>query len=46
MKIQNRFLNLFDAGKHVYPKYGKSTTDPTYYEPSATRIANMKKLLA
>lgn len=33
----------FDAGKHVYPKYGKSTTDPTYYEPSATRIANMKK---
>lgn len=33
----------FDAGKHVYPKYSKSTTDPTYYEPSATRIANMKK---
>ena len=33
----------FDAGKHIYPKYGKSTTDPTYYEPSATRIANMKK---
>lgn len=25
------------------PKYGKSTTDPTYYEPSATRIANMRK---
>lgn len=33
----------FDNGEHVYPKYGKSTTDPTYYEPSATRIANMKK---
>lgn len=25
------------------PKYGKSTTDPTYYEPAATRIANMYK---
>lgn len=33
----------FDNGKHIYPKYGKSTTDPTYYEPAATRIANMKK---
>lgn len=29
--------------KFELPKYGKSTTDPTYYEPSATRIANMKK---
>lgn len=28
---------------HKYPKYGKSTTDPTYYEPAASRIANMKK---
>lgn len=28
------------------PKYGKSTTDPTYYEPSATRIANMRKSAA
>lgn len=28
---------------HVYPNYPKSTTDPTYYEPAATRIANMKK---
>ena len=25
------------------PKYGPSTTDPTYYEPTATRIANMKR---
>lgn len=33
----------FDNGVHKYPKYGKSTTDPTYYEPAATRIANMKK---
>lgn len=29
--------------KFNLPKYGKSTTDPTYYEPAATRIANMKK---
>ena len=29
--------------KHENPTYGKSTTDPTYYEPAATRIANMKK---
>lgn len=29
--------------KFKLPKYGKSTTDPTYYEPAATRIANMKK---
>lgn len=28
------------------PKYGKSTTDPTFYEPSATRIANMRKSAA
>ena len=26
-----------------YPVYGKSTTDPTYYEPAATRIANMRR---
>lgn len=25
------------------PKYPASTTDPTYYEPTATRIANMRK---
>lgn len=25
------------------PVFGESTTDPTYYEPTATRIANMKK---
>lgn len=29
--------------KFNLPKFGKSTTDPTYFEPSATRIANMKK---
>lgn len=29
--------------KFELPKFGNSTTDPTYYEPSATRIANMKK---
>lgn len=31
------------AYKYEPPKYGKSTTDPTYYEPAATRIANMRK---
>ena len=31
------------AEPFTLPKFGKSTTDPTYYEPSATRIANMKK---
>lgn len=25
------------------PKYPPSTTDPTFYEPTATRIANMRK---
>lgn len=29
--------------KFELPKFGKSTTDPTYYEPAASRIANMKK---
>lgn len=29
--------------EYVQPRYAKSTTDPTYYEPAATRIANMKK---
>lgn len=34
---------MIELPAHEYPKYGKSTTDPTYYEPAATRIANMKK---
>ena len=29
--------------KYIQPKYDKSTTDPTYYEPAATRIANMRR---
>ena len=31
--------------KYVYkqPTYAKSTTDPTFYEPAATRIANMRR---
>ena len=29
--------------KFQLPKYPKSTTDPTFYEPAATRIANMRK---
>lgn len=39
----NQITESYEGYKHEYPKYGKSTTDPTYYEPSATRIANMKK---
>lgn len=31
-----------EAPAFVLPKYGKSTTDPTYYEPMATAIANMR----
>lgn len=38
-----QFAELVESHPHVYPKYGKSTTDPTYYEPAATRIANMRK---
>ena len=29
--------------KFELPKYGPSTTDPTFYEPTATRIANMMR---
>lgn len=32
-----------EGKKFTLPKFGKSTTDPTYYEPTGTRIANMKK---
>lgn len=32
--------------KFILPKFGKTTTDITYYEPSATRIANMRKSAA
>lgn len=39
----NQITKSYTGFKHKYPKYGKSTTDPTYYEPAATRIANMKK---
>lgn len=39
----NQISESYDGYKHNYPKYDKSTTDPTYYEPAATRIANMKK---
>lgn len=28
---------------HDNPIFGESTTDPTFYEPTASRIANMKK---
>lgn len=42
-KTSDQISEMYQAPDHKYPKYGKSTTDPTYYEPSATRIANMKK---
>lgn len=29
--------------EYVAPTYGETTTDPTYYEPQASRIANMRK---
>ena len=29
--------------KFKMPTFGLSTTDPTYFEPTATRIANMRK---
>lgn len=32
-----------DLYKFELPKFGESTTDPTYYEPTATRIANMRR---
>lgn len=29
--------------KFDLPEFGESTTDPSYYEPQSTRIANMRK---
>lgn len=42
-KSLSQLSESYETIPHEYPKYGKSTTDPTYYEPTATRIANMKK---
>lgn len=42
-KSLGQLSQSYKTKPHKYPKYGKSTTDPTYYEPTATRIANMKK---
>lgn len=39
----NQISKRVEASKHIYPKYPKTTTDQTYYEPAATRIANMRK---
>lgn len=36
-------MSELDTYEFVLPKYPESTTDPTYYEPTATRIANMRK---
>lgn len=41
-KTTGQVSEQFDY-KYKQPIYGKSTTDPTYYEPAATRIANMRK---
>ena len=42
-KSLGQLSESYETEPHVFPKYGKSTTDPTYYEPTASRIANMKK---
>lgn len=42
-KGSNQIPGESDEYKFILPTYGKSTTDPTFYEPTATRIANMKK---
>lgn len=39
----NQIPGTCDNVPFELPKYGPSTTDPTYYEPTATRIANMKR---
>ena len=36
-------MSELDTYEFKLPKYPESTTDPTYYEPTATRIANMRK---
>lgn len=42
-KDTTQLSTSYECKPHVYPKYGLSTTDPTFYEPTASRIANMKK---
>lgn len=39
----SQISKLVEAKPFVLPKFGESRTDPTYYEPTATRIANMRK---
>lgn len=39
----SQISKLVKAKPFVLPKFGESRTDPTYYEPTATRIANMRK---
>lgn len=36
---------ITDVCDYVFslPEYGPSTTDPSYYEPQSTRIANMRR---
>lgn len=42
-KTSGQVSQTYEVKPHTYPKYGKTTTDPTFYEPAATRIANMYK---
>lgn len=39
----SQISKLVKAKPFVLPRFGESRTDPTYYEPTATRIANMRK---
>lgn len=39
----NQIPGTCEQKPFVLPKYPASTTDPTFYEPTATRIANMKR---
>ena len=42
-KDNSQISERVEVPKFELPKYPESTTDPTYYEPTATRIANMKR---
>lgn len=39
----SQISKLVEAKAFVLPRFGESRTDPSYYEPSASRIANMRK---
>lgn len=39
----NQISKLVNKYEFKLPTFGESRTDPTYYEPTATRIANMRR---